>query len=746
MWTTLSLPGNKLTRDPDTLKKLLNGSRDLHIPPWKDSKNMSSSAILPQDRVTLIHTGRSQLLVLDFDTDLFTQAQAVNLSLPATQQCTLVSENIGKPGGHFFYRYSDNPVTNMIGDNGAKKYGLDLLCGNHLVFATTIPNETKRPLSSVQTTDELIHIPEQMQSIVMGHYARNGHKTSVTGETETRTNYSSSKLGRVAREATESPAGLLRLLNIITTSKWGDILAGQTSDLPSNHPDRLPATESGHMYLVSIGNVLRLDPSVDAETYMELLFLINDLFSDPIPIDEVGDICEHDKKRFVYNEGWDTDMLTLVTHDDELLEVYKYVDGKTIDYLVHNSTTEETIELKTAGEVTTMLASSVAEPIKKAKLDASTGMVRIIDEPSQPFGHNFADRTFNRYRWNESQTVFYQPEPYSKLYRRPDTTLRALEAAIGSQLYTHFLPFLRRKLMTWAHSPLFFVLYGVPHSFKSGLFNGVLGPLTPRRHMAINEETGTEKYNNWMVGKDFVFLDEAHHILHQDLRKLIKVFNSTGGSDKLTGIRAMHKSASVEEYPNELTFIIATNENIKLTTEIGERRMVVFSSNTSLTDALDMPDEEIRKRIVAEKLDFAYYLSTEVRNISLSEYGHNRSWKNEAYADMQETVQSPMKKLVELIGNEDYEGFEELILLDFPGIQLSNYTNNGHLRLFNNRDDVASQPGLFNKILKDSEHRDMRREMSRVPSSVACSYKTRDGDTGNRKIDWTVGTEINVIK
>ncbi len=753
MWATISLPGTRLTRDPETKKKLLNDSRDLHIPPWKDEKSLSTSLLIPQDRVTLIHTGKSQLTVLDFDSDLFLTAVAINSALPASERCTLISENIGKPGGHFYYRYSENALTAQMGPNGLKRSSLDTLIGSTLVFATNIPNETKKQIAQVATTDELIHMPLIMQSLAIGHYVSHGYQPANLDNptaTAATANRHSSKLGIVAQQATRAPDDLLRLLGIITTAHWKHVLADQQTDLPANHPDRLPDGESAHMYLVSLANVLRLDPSVDEETYMDLLFQINELFSSPLNLDRVGTIISADKRDFVYNPNWETDTLIFSTRQDELLEIFKLSRRGSVGFMIYNSTTSKLTYMDTSNAVGSWLMSEIGERLKKDQLDSQACAVELIAHPSQPFGHSPDGGTFNTYQWNDSQSVFYQPAAYATRYARPDTTLRALESAIGPQLHTHFLPFLRRKLMTWEHSPLFFVLHGVPHSFKSGLFHGVLGPLTPHRNLAIEVETGTEKFNDWQVNKDFIFLDEAHHILSADLRRLIKVFNTVGGSETLSGIRAMHQSTSSEEYPNEMTFIIATNEEIKLTTEVGERRMVVFTSNTQLTTALGMPDEEIRSRIRAEELDFAYYLSTQVTNLPLDQYRHNRDWRNAAYEEMQETAQDTVTKLAELLDKDDYAGFAESISINFPQVNLSDYTLSNSLRLMNNKPQAASLPGLLDDILSAGEIRLMKSRINKMTLPVITCNKTKDmlGQTwtGNRKREWTIGTEINVIK
>ena len=639
-----------------------------------------------------------------------------------------------------------------------KRNKLDLLIGNTLVFATNKCNETKEPIVSVEHTEELIHIPDEIQALVMAHYLASGYEPESVGKVDTNASHTqSSKLGLVAEKAKDSTRDMLRLLNIITPKHWKEILNTSDFDLPENHPDRLPEEESAHMYLVSLANVLRVDPSVSQDTYAELVFEINTMFSSPLDVDRVGTIVQSDLGSFVYNPKWKTSLLTLHTNEDELIEVFKVVINSSVSYLVFNSTTNDIKVLNSASDVNAFLLSKTGEKIKKDELDLKAANIEIIDTPIEPFGHDSFNHTFNMYMWNESQNVLYNPTSYADTYKTPTVTLKAMESAVGEQLYTHWLPFLRRKLMTREHSPLFFVFHGVPHSFKSAMFRGILAPLSKGRNISIEAETATEKYNDWIVNKDFIFLDEAHHIMSGDLRKIVKMINTIGGTEVLTGIRAMRESMSSTEYQNYATFIIATNEEIKLTTEVGERRMVVFSSNTKLSEALGMTDEAIKHKIIGEQLDFAYYLATEVQNISSKDYIHNSGWKNKAYDEMQVTAQDTVTQLSELLDKDNYEGMAEYISFNFPRTHISNYlTIDGRgkakLRLFNNDPQKASVPGLFDDLLDVDAVRAIKSRVNKMSTPDISNRKTRDmvdGNwTGNRKQEWLLrpGTEVREVE
>jgi len=221
--------------------------------------------------------------------------------------------------------------------------------------------------------------------------------------------------------------------------------------------------------------------------------------------------------------------------------------------------------------------------------------VELIDRPDKAYGLDPTNKIFNIYRWNRSQTVFYEPETYKENYTYPETTLRALELTIGKHLYTRYLPFFNRKLTTRDHSPLVFVNYGVPHSMKSAQVNGIWAPLFHQRVKMMDSETFTDKFNDWQINTDIVLIDEAHHLLDQDRKKMIKMMNTITGNDIISGVRGMHKSFSGDTLPQEITVFITTNQTMQLTSETKDRRMVVFTGKRAIAAQLGMSNTEFNR-------------------------------------------------------------------------------------------------------------------------------------------------------
>lgn len=741
MYKYIPLNGQRLHRDPTTGKKLLDNNPSYSIGKWitKDALTLND---LPEGPL-LLHTGKSNILALDFDSSLFNIALAINESLEEHQQCEYIAKSIGKDGGHFIYKHSANKLTEYIGNgNGKKAYQMDTLYGETLIFHSNQGNETKQLLTTLP--QEITRtVPLAIQYLVIAHYSTNEpHVQQAQGFTQGNTQ--GSKLGYLAKDATTKEDALLRLLSIITTQEYKLKLdSDQTSTLPANHPDRLPHTESGHMYLVSLGNVLRLDPSIDLTTYTKLMYAINAMFSQPLAQADVKTIIQADSKKFVYKEDWESTTFIVTNRNNEPLEVFKHTSKGANKFIVYNNVTRQLLNYDTIGGVMDYLKGSTHSRLNKDKILQQAQHIAIINRPDEPFGNNIETGTFNIYKWNRNQEVFYNPKIHQDSYKAPNTTLKAMENSMGTNtLYKLFLPFLKRKLMTRDHSALFFVLYGVPHSFKSGLFNAVLAPLAPQRTVHLNPEILSDKYNDWIVNKDFALLDEVHHLLKNERAKMVGTINKLTGNPTISGVRAMHTTLSSDSYPQELTLVLTTNDTVQLTSETADRRMVVFRSVEKLSDFLGMSNSAIYKALQNEAIDFAYYLSTEVDALYTDAYTHNDAWKTGNYRDFLESAATLEDKLALALDSKDLETFNETLLDIDKNIHIAQFLykdKTGYkLRLHNTQEEYATQQGLFNSLpqIDITKIRKRMKLMSHIKDNLV-EYDTGSSHrTGSKKTEW----------
>lgn len=760
----ITLKGKTLHRNEAGAKLIDNAP--IKFPASWESAITVSPTLYPEG-IVLLHTGKSNVIAIDFDDDLFEQAIALNDTLAPEHQCKYIARSINKPGGHMLYRndstLNDSEVLLDYIDkpNGKKFAKLDTLYGETLCFLATTSNQTKELITPPLTSEQkLSPIPLAMQMLIIAHYAK-AHTPHTPGlqTTLSSSNVQGSRLGELAELALTHHDSMLRLLNVITPRQWKAILASNTdASLPANHPDRLPLTESAHMYMVSLSAVLMLDPSIDGELHAKLIKSINSLFSSPLDAQRLNTILKRDIAKSTYDKDWKTKSFIVMSRRQEPLEIFKYTAKGSNKFIVYNHLNYSLLYYDAHGPVIDYLLSvSSSGRVDRSKLIATAKHVTIIDRPDEPFG--YADSsvsgkqggsdTFNVYKWTQEQEVFYNPHIHEKDYKHPTVTLKALESAIGSeQLYKRFLPFMRRKFMTREHSPLFFVFYGVPHSFKSAVVNGVFSRLAHKRVTQPSLEVLTDKYNDFVVNKDFIVLDEIQHYMQTEKSKLIKALKEYTGNASILGIRAMHATQSNDVYPQEATFVLTTNEATQLTTEAGDRRMVVFKSLTKVADALKMSNTAIQKAIESETKDFSYYLSVHTESLYGDVYKENYDWQDEAYKLFQENALSVEDKLAKIVDTEDWDEFFNMLLeigITYEMVAKSLYTSTrktGYmLRLYNTKDYAAAVPGLFDKANIDYKKLAKKlQNIKHVTNSINEYVPNTSTLTGSRK------TEVNIVK
>lgn len=740
MYQLIELQGTILHRDQQG-KKLIDNKPISFPQSWESS--LTQADTLQPSTIALVHTGKSNIIAIDFDDELFDEAMAINDSLSSKYKCNYIARSIDKPGGHMLYSYTTNSLTEYIAKpNGRKFAKLDTLYGETLCFLATASNKTKM---LVHYKEPLTPIPVAMQALIIAHYAKHSTLAPTQSIALSSSNIQGSKLGFLAEEATKTEKQMLHLLSIITPRQWKDILASNTDSLlPANHPDRLPMTESAHMYMVSISAVLMLDSSIDAEVHAKVLKKVNQMLSSPLDAQRLNTILKRDLQKSIYDKDWQSKSFIVMSKRTEPLEVFKYTAKGTNKFIIYNHVTHNILSYDNSAGVLDYLKSASSERVDKNRLISNSSHIDIIDRPDEAFGHNSANNTFNMYKWTPEQEVLYNPHLHEAVYKEPATTLGALESAIGTdQLYKRFLPFMRRKFMTHEHSPLFFVFYGVPHSFKSAVVNGVFKNLAHRRIAQPSLEVLTDKYNDFMVNKDFIVLDEIQHYVTHEKAKLIKAIKEYTGNAQIAGVRAMHATLDNNTYRQEATFVLTTNEATQLTTEAGDRRMVVFKSLRRVADVLGLTNTQIRKSIEAESKDFAYYLATQVESLYGDAYGENYDWQDDAYKLFQENALTVEDRLVKFIDQQDTN--EIIALLVETGHTLEQigkcmYTSprkSGYLfRLHNTRPDVASVTGMFD--YSELNFKSMKKKLDNIAHMINNIVECEPGTshrTGSRKTE-----------
>ena len=107
----ITLKGKTLHRNERGAKLIDN--EPIKFPASWESAITVSPTLYPEG-IALLHTGRSKVIAIDFDDDLFEQALALNDTLAPEYQCKYIARSINKAGGHMLYRndatYNDNEM------------------------------------------------------------------------------------------------------------------------------------------------------------------------------------------------------------------------------------------------------------------------------------------------------------------------------------------------------------------------------------------------------------------------------------------------------------------------------------------------------------------------------------------------------------------------------------------------------------------------------------------------------------
>lgn len=735
--------GRKVIITPD------NQVQDPILPKWSDESTLCKASTLSELKTTncpvAIHCGLSELLVLDFDDDAFDEALALNNSLNANLQCTNIFKSAEKDGGHFIYKFSNNKLTAFINNpNGCKLNKLDTLYGNCLVYAATPANKTKLVLKE---SDKLIEIPLAMQLLAISKYQEKKYKAMVSKE---HTVANGSKLGIIAELALSDENYFKQLLGIITPVRFKEIMAMSSKNIWTLHPDRIPEGE-GYNYILAISGVLMLDPSINKDLHFKLLVKINECFTTPLLHSRIDNIYNRDiaSKEYKYNPKWKDETFCVISRHSHLLEVYGYYSNNSISYIVLDATTFEVKTFRTTSALLDYLLIVSGKKLNRDTLLKNLTEIEVIHRPDEPFGK--VGNRFNAYRQCKEQEVFYNPSKYKEEWtptelnmkydashpRWPRVTLAAMRNSCGDRL-AMFLSFMARKYRTREHSPLFFVFYGVPHSFKSAIVNGVFCKLSKDRYANISVDMLNDKFNAWQVNKDLVLLDEVQYITARDISSVIKNINAISGSSTINGIRRMFEDVDTKSYKQELTFILATNEVLRLTNEVNERRMVVFNSKTRVSDALDMSNQEIAECIKSESVDFAYYLSTQVPSLDDTAYLHNEAWKTKTYHTFIEQGQSMEDKVAKAIDSDDLKSLLAYYM-DMGGSKelfKRAVSINGHgkyiIRLKNTRADLASVDAIFDRI-DDFNFKALSKKLDLMEGKINKINDVQNGSTSGNK-------------
>ena len=672
-------------------------------------------------RASAIIVGISKIKVLDIDdNEIFNDILKINSQLAPEYQCKLIVKSDLK-GGHFYFNDSENSLDKHLNypKDGAKIDKIDYQTGNRLIF-TWVNNKTKKILvKNADSPDELTPLPDAIATYIVNYDLKHTvEKLKIRDEVVksddiVTLNHLAPLIHNILSDVTKPDVKLNSLntfLHIVTPKEYKKILKSAPSPFGDNgtvvyHPNTFKKGDGTHNYLVSIGYTLMKDESVDVETYMKAINFLNNLMDDPDPTIDAMIKRDIASPEFNYNPNWKTKTLTLTGKDGSTsYKIYQVLDASSETYMLVDEI-KQRVMIGKKNAIVGIIHSKMAggRNIKPSNIAEKCLNVAIVNNPLKPFGLQGNSDEFNIFRRTKVQQVFYQPENFPELAKTtPDVTLRYLTHICGNERKKDlFLGFLKRKLYTHAYSPLVFVLWGVPGSGKNTLTQKILQPLVEGRDVInLTVENLRDKFNSVFKERDFIVLDEVHTLPPGQRKEFINLINSITGKEKIAERRMF--SSDIQSFSNEVTFILTTNKPTEITTEANDRRVVVFHSSKTLSEALGMEDNEVMDALEKEKYSFAYYLA-QLPMLDYSIYTKNYYW-NDGDIDYEEfmTEAKPLGyRIYKSLFTRNYETLLDILFdADITDEEFANmiYKDRGNfvLRVLNSRPDRALIPALGN--------------------------------------------------
>lgn len=605
-------------------------------------------------------------------------------ALPQEQQPLVISKGIGKAGYNFTYHNTpDNKLlTDYILDihKGGLGDDLDVLFSNDKVmFMANKGNRTKELIAINEPADgEIRGIPKVLQLATMGLFkdSRPEHLDvrKESGSYLPEHTNQTSQLGFMFKGFNPQDSTTPVLLNnFIAKRAKADLKENFNAPEDEAYPYQPKYyTQKPNDLLFRLSGSLKNDSGIGSQQHALIIQTINSLLPHAKNFEQLQKeiLMPDTKEPYNYDPQWETKTASIYNDHKQVVDIYRVTQHTSASpHMLHNTETGEIRLFKTAALLKEELQGETSLPKKRlGQIQEKARLVDLIERPDQTFGLLTLDKDtiskrqyFNIYKRTALQEMFYNPEDTHRMlkhkYKYPKTIIAAIESQMGKEK-THelFLPYIRRKLMTREPSPLIFALMGPPHSFKTGLVEGILKPLfSSRRYLKTSGDILTEKYNDFLINLDILVIDEIHHLIGTPLLKPVIQTLNKFGAEYHEGIRHMYSSVNKgEDVLQEVTPFVTMNKIVVPASEIvGERRLVVGYSTRPLREALNLDDPDIKTLIKNEMLDFAMYLSLDVENISAKNYGHNQKWKDiddHYYRFMQGGI-SKLKQLTLAIGS-----------------------------------------------------------------------------------------------
>ena len=567
----------------------------------------------------------SNIIAIDCD-----DAPTWNLfrSLDPHNEFVALSRGKGYDAGTLIYLYTEQLATTFSLHNDF--IDLDFYSNKGFIYLPTKKNKTKYSLPS--PLPQLNPCPPAIVTLLKQLTAQSLQTTTIAPATAT----SNSSLAPLVEQFTGKY--MPSLFKIITPRDFRSLPECDGGLNPVDVPKG-----RGSEYLMKVSSIFGADSSINAELYVTAMNHINNMFTVPMQSsrfeDTILDPMIEGKSSidgvqiWQYDENWKANRLILQSKRRTVIEL-AFDDLRNMYYVV-DAMNERVRSFNRDSEMMSYIEASCVDTPKKLEVKRSLPLADVRQQPNLPFGFNGDDdnRTLNTFVQTPELLILHNPDLHKEKYKVPATTLQYLETLVpDAMMREYLLSFMKTKLTTFKYSPVILYFMGVQGSGKDvfvSLFDTILGKVarpTTREFL--------EMFNAWMLDTYIVQLDEYGNQLNniRDRDEALGKIKAYTGKPQVQ-IRQMRTDGF--QYEHSVTFIMTANKN-PLMLEDGDRRIAFFETPNVLIEqdwVLDVSN--VVDTIQVELRDFMYYLATEVRTLSNSDYMKppESSGKHELIAD-----------------------------------------------------------------------------------------------------------------
>lgn len=605
-WHTVPLTGE--------LKRLPDGSKT--IPQFEKGWRQKYTAQLNKKVTKLggVITGAvSGIIAIDCDNEAtYELFRSIDPQAPV-----LVSVGKGKSAGTLLYLYDPDISTFSIADGSI---ALDVYSDNGFIYLPTEANATKEPWVEIPAIPAM---PAAVKLLVKQLAKKNapaqeGH-------------YVSSQTAPCLAPLLQQFVGkrgefIPSLFKILTPRSFRK--EEQYQKYGYLHPDNVPAG-AGSEYLSKVSAILGADESVNEELYLDVMTLVNALFSEPMDQDRLdktiinpmleGGASINGVPIWNYNEHWADERMTVTTKHGLIVDLC--FDDRRGMYYFLDMTNESIKSWQRDTDFVAYLDVTVkADMPKKARLKKKLPIAHIQSNPAVPFGFCKSDTpqvlAFNSFKPGPELSILHKPEDYARFYKKPELTIKYIETLVPNyDARMYLLRFIKTKLTTFEYSPVVLYFLGVPGSGKD-TFVQILERIMGHMSRPTTSEF-MEVYNTWMLDTYFVQLDEYGDQLSKlHEKELVKGRLKAFTGKPTVQIRGMRQEGY--NISHSVTFIMTANKNPLLMDD--QDRRIHLMETPNVLEIQPWFTANAHDQIFAEIKDFCYYLATEIDVLPKNEY------------------------------------------------------------------------------------------------------------------------------